>query len=256
MWPFTSSNKQANDGAPDDLELPPRTEIVQTSIDPAVLPYVTPVTEDQLIGTQLPRSYHRIGLPPASRIVIVAGLTGSVGFLQGLKKGSDIAVLCYRAENAHLTPTSKAGWYLYNKSKNYHAIVGGIKQGFKTGGQFFAWSTLFLGLEGGIDAARGRIFASRKEDENGELRRGQADFLSTISAAVAVAGIYSWWTGMDRFASSRMTSKATRGALAYGLGQDALGWLRGERTWYIDGALRLIGRGSEDSLSELGTKQI
>lgn len=254
MWSFTTSSKRAKDSAAvDDLELPPPTEIVQTSIDPAVLPYLGP--EDQILDAQRPQTYPRMGLNPLFRIKLMAGLTGAVGFLRGLKKGSDIAILCYRAENAHLTPTSKAGWFLYNKSKNYHGITGGVKEGCKTGARYFGWAALFISLEGGLDAARGRVFASRKEDENNELRRGQADFLNTVSAAVAVAGIHSWWNGLDRFAAGRLTRGALRVALPFGLAQDLLSSMRGENAWYIDGISRLIGRGGEDSVSKLGTKQ-
>lgn len=251
MWPFS---KQAKDGtAPDDLELPPPTEIIQTSIDPTVLPYLR--SEHESIDAQRTQTYDRLGMHPLLRIKYMAGLTGAIGFLRGLKTGSDIAILCYRAENAHLTPTSKAGWYLYGKSKNYHGIMGGAKQGCKTGAKYFGWAALFLSLEGGLDAARGQLFASRKEDEKGELRKGQADFLNTVSAAVAVAGIYSWKSGMDRFASARMTRGALRFALPYGLSQDLLAWIKGENAWYIDGISRLIGRGDGDLVSKLETRQ-
>lgn len=252
MWPFTSPKKQT-----DDVELTPDIKIVQTSIDPTVLPYLEPEPEpDDIQSQQLRPAYQRLGIHPIVRYTAFGGVAGAAGFLKGVKVGADVATLCYRAENAHLTPTSKAGWYLYNKSKNYHALIGGVKQGVKTGIVYLGWTSLFLTLEGGLDAARGRVFASRKEKENGELRRGQTDFLNTVSAAVAVAGIHSWWSGMDRFSASRMTRLAVRFSVPFGLGQDALAWMKGENTWYVEGIYRLLGYRNDDSVRKLEMKQI
>lgn len=248
MWPFSPANPKA-----EDVNLSPNNEIIQTSIEPAVPPATSPA-QDATTTQTLPPQYYRMGIAPIARIQLVSLVAGSAGFFKGFKKGAEVAALCFRAENAHLTPTSKAGWFLYSKSKNYHSVLGGVRQGVKTGIVYGSWTALFLTLEHGLDAARGRVFASKREKENDELRRGQADFLNTMSAAVAVAGIHSWWYQMDRFAAARMTRGAVMFSVPFGLLQDFVAWAQGQRTWYIDGVSRLLGSGSREYHPELEKK--
>lgn len=237
MWPFKSpANHELS-----NVELPPSNEVPSsTMIAPANNPLLP---QQDATHIQPPsRPYHRLGWPLFRRLEVMAGLTAAAGLITGMKQGAEVASLRFRAENAHLTPTSKAGWYLYNRSKNYHATIGAFKQGTLTGLRYSAWTTLFITIERGLDAARGRLFASKRQQENGELRRGQADFLNTISAAVAVAGIHGWWNRMDRFASARMTRGAILFSLPFGLGQDLYAWgALGENTWYVDAVSRLLG---------------
>lgn len=239
MWPFKSRGKSADDDIKDE-DLPPASEIVQTSFNPAIIPDLDGVTISE------PPPYYRFGIHPFIRVEFVGGLAGVVGFCKGFSSGFDQSTLRYRAENAHLTPTSEAGWYLYNKSKNYHGIVGGATQGVKTGCRFFAWASLFSIIEGGLDAARGRLFASKAEREEGLAKKGQTDVFNTVSAAVAVAGIHSWWHGLDRFAANRMTKTAIKYSLLYGLAQDLVAWNRGERAWYAESMLRMAGKAQKD----------
>lgn len=91
-----------------------------------------------------------------------------------------------------------------------------------------------MAIEEGLDRARGRVFASARDREVGNLARGQRDFLNTVSAAVALAGIHSWRNNLDRFSATRMTRLALRFAIPFGLAQDALASLRGERPRYVD----------------------
>lgn len=243
MWPFGTSGQKAN-----DVELPSDTSVLQTNMNPPDPP--STVSQASPMASQeqhsRPSAYYRLGMHPSNHVTALSSCAAIGGLISGMKKGALVASLCFRAENAHLTPTSKAGWFLYNKSKNYHTIVGGAKQGLKTGAMYFGWASLFLTLELGLDLARGRIFASKKEKAMDKLASGQADFLNTVSAAVAVAGIYSRWKGMDRWTTARMTRGAIMFGVPFGLGQDLFAWARGEGTWYTQGLARLLGTGGSD----------
>lgn len=243
MWPFSPSGQKAN-----NVEPPPNTPVLQANMNPHDPPSTISQQSPDLGQEQRsrPATFYRLNMHPFTHVTALSSFAAFGGFIAGIKKGALVASLCFRAENAHLTPTSKAGWFLYNKSKNYHTVLGGAKQAVKTGGKYFGWASLFLTLELGLDLARGRIFASRKEKEMGKLASGQADFLNTVSAAVAVAGIHSRWNRMDRWTTARMTRGAIMFGVPFGLGQDLFAWGKGERTWYIEGLAKLLGSRSSD----------
>ena len=67
-----------------------------------------------------------------------------------------MTALRFRAENAHRLPTSTKGWYLYHKSKNYHVLLGGLKEGLKMGGKLGGWVSAFFVIEEAVDRIRGR----------------------------------------------------------------------------------------------------
>lgn len=71
-------------------------------------------------------------------------------------------------------PDTTTGWYFYHKSKNYHAMQGGIREGFRMGAKTGFWSFAALSLETTVDRMR-----------------GCSDMLSTIVATVSVAGMFS-----------------------------------------------------------------
>ena len=49
------------------------------------------------------------------------------GITIGLFRGSRTSSLRFLAENAHRAPRTVRGWYLYNKTKNYRVVLGGLK---------------------------------------------------------------------------------------------------------------------------------
>jgi len=183
------------------------------------------------------------------------------GFVLGAANGGQMAGLRFRAENAHRLPTSTVGWYLYHKSKNYNAMLGGVKEGLKMGFKLGAWGGLFFWMEEGIDRLRGLVWREwesiqdkrwlsngwersigldRLEDEHGFIWV-QRDFLSTTAAALGTAGIFSSW---NRFAFPTTVRTAKMGlkvGLAFGLAQDGLSLLRGRRVAYIDIMKRQLG---------------
>lgn len=159
------------------------------------------------------------------------GASGICGLALGAAKGGPITGDRYRAENAHRFPVSRSGWYLYHKTKNYHIIVGSAKEGVKFGLGLMVWATLFGVTEEMIDRSRARLFASREEDE--DRISGQRDAISTVMAALTVAGAYSWKSGFDHYAAARMSKMAIKYSLIYGLAQDLLASLRGDRPAYV-----------------------
>ncbi|RDX55504.1 hypothetical protein OH76DRAFT_1338689 [Lentinus brumalis] len=67
----------------------------------------------------------RIDIP--RRYYLLPGAAVLTGISIGLFRGSRTASLRFLAENAHRTPKTVRGWYLYNKSKNYRVLLGGLK---------------------------------------------------------------------------------------------------------------------------------
>lgn len=103
-------------------------------------------------------------------------LSSMVGFALGAARGGHESQLRFRAEHAHKMPDSTAGWYLYHKSKNYHAAHGGFREGFRMGPRVGLWTSVALGLESTVDRCR-----------------GASDMFSTIVASLTVAGGFSLW---------------------------------------------------------------
>lgn len=124
--------------------------------------------------------------------------------------------LRFRAENAHRLPSSQVGWYLYHKSKNYHVLLGGVKEGVKMGFRLGFWVGGFFFMEEAVDRLRGALlrqwvgFRDRRREAHGwdlderdvglerlANTRGvwvQRDFLSTTVAALGIAGAFSAWS--------------------------------------------------------------
>jgi hypothetical protein len=154
--------------------------------------------------------------------------TMSVAFIAGLglgsSHGSRNAGFRYRAENAHRFPTTNTGWFLYHKSKNYHSIIGGVKDGVRMGWRLGLWTGGFFVLEDVVDRAR----------------RGRRDFLSTVTAGLTTSGLYSLKGRQDIFTAARTAKTALVASLAFGLVQDALYLAKGEHLFYVDFVMKKI----------------
>ena len=127
----------------------------------------SPSKQDHSLGWLTPRPYR---IRPSTSIII--GFCA--GTVLGISYGSQIASLRFRAENAHRLPTTTTGWYLYHKSKNYHAMFGGATEGLKMGTKIASWAAAFFTIEGAIDHFSGK-----------------PSFLSTSAAGLSIAGGFS-----------------------------------------------------------------
>ncbi|RMZ86356.1 hypothetical protein DV736_g6416, partial [Chaetothyriales sp. CBS 134916] len=148
--------------------------------------------------------------------LIIGAFVAGMGL--GGTRGGQLHADRYRAENAHRYPTTQAGWYLYQRSKNYHMMLGICSAGVRSGAVLSLWAAGFMATEEGIDQLRARLL--HRAD-------GQRDFLSTVIAALAVAGVHSRVHGMNTFATVKTSTMALKAGLAFGLAQDAVACLRG-----------------------------
>ena len=215
-------------------------------------------------------------------LTTILGLT--TGFFLGAAHGGQISGLRFRAENAHRLPTSQVGWYLYHKSKNYHAMLGGIKEGLRMGCRIGGWTGVFFAIEEAVDRSRGALvkrlygFRERRREEKakrlgvwdeeevaeedktlgldrvGGGRRGppvwvQRDFLSTVVAALGTAGAFSAWNRFPVETAARTALMGLRVGFGFGVAQDVIGLLRGRRLGYVEFVKRnLFGKGEVENV--------
>ena len=129
----------------------------------------------------------RLSLITPTRILLGTVTSGLLGFALGTMQGGQTAQLRFRAEHAHKMPDTTTGWYLYHKTKNYHAMKGGITEGFRMAGKTSLWTFVALGLESTVDRCR-----------------GASDMFSTAIATLSVAGAFSLWR--KHFSASKVYS--------------------------------------------------
>ncbi|KAK4926789.1 hypothetical protein LTR66_010500 [Elasticomyces elasticus] len=194
-------------------------------------------TDDELLTTTAPRTTpstispyvnERLSIPFPLRLPAATLAASATGLFLGSSLGGKSAGLRFRAENAHRLPESQVGWYLYHKSKNYHVMLGALKEGAKMSLKLGWWVGLFVGVEEAVDRGRAAVSGWRRgrewvEDE--DEARGR-DFMSTVVAGLGISGAFSVWT--------RTATSGLKFALVYGLLQDAVGILRGRRIAYVD----------------------
>ena len=143
---------------------------------PLLLPSASPEEVTNVQSLYVP-PYHRLNLQPGTRIRIAGLASFLAGTGLGATHGAKMAGLRFRAEHAHKLPTETTGWYLYHKSKNHAAAVGGFKEGFSMGLKTSFWATSMLAIESLFDTSR-----------------GTADILNTMTAGLTVAGAFSLWS--------------------------------------------------------------
>jgi hypothetical protein len=174
---------------------------------------------------------HRLGLPTANRLLLGAAFGSSIGMILGASHGGRREGLRFRAENAHRLPTSQKGWYFYHKSKNYAAMLGGVKEGLRMGLRTGLWVAGFIYLEAAADHNRGY--------------GGQQDVLSTTMAGVVTAALWSAWHRFPAATTVRTGKLGLKIGVGYGLVQDVLGYARGREITYIEYGKRLFGVGKQ-----------
>lgn len=232
MWPFSQAAAAKDDPSTGVLNATvspsstPKHHVVQAATG-GPLPHPSLHDDAPITVTGWPNE--RLGIPLAFRAPILLGGSFFCGFTLGSAQGGTMAGFRFRAENAHRLPTTQTGWFLYQKSKNYHVMLGGVKEGVKFGSVIIAWTTLFMATEEIMDQSRSKLFARTGE----ETAPGQRDAANTVIAAMTVAGAYSWKKGLDTFAAARTAKMALKYSVLYGLAQDITATLRGDRPAYI-----------------------
>ena len=183
-------------------------------------------------------TFNRLSLPFPLRLPLLLTVSGFSGFCLGLAHGSTEAGLRFRAENAHRLPTSQTGWYLYHKSKNYHVLLGGIKEGFKMSGRLAVWTGTFVVFEELNDRGRAAVVRRwrtvRGTEEEEKVVAGNRDFLSTTAAGLGTAGAFAAWNHFPMATAVRLMKTGAKVGLAFGLAQDAVSLMRGRRLGYVE----------------------
>ena len=122
-----------------------------------------------------PTPTHRL-FGPTPELVVKSGSVSFIGgLLVGYRNGARMAGLRFRAEHAHKMPRSTQALYFYHRRKNYYVAKYGIEKGIATGARLAGWTGAYFVAEGAIDAMRGE----------------RRDFVSSMTAGVGVAGLFS-----------------------------------------------------------------
>ena len=80
------------------------------------------------------------------------------GLVLGTVQGTRLASLQYTAEQSHKRPSSKTGWFLYHRRKNYFAFLKGIRMhGLPMGARFGSVCGLLFAGDVLLDMYRHRI---------------------------------------------------------------------------------------------------
>lgn len=171
--------------------------------------------------------------------------------------GANETGLRFRAENAHRLPATQSGWYLYHKSKNYVAMLGGIKEGMRMAARQAFWVGVFVASEEGVDRTRNMvsvIWSGLRENEEGEVEGASKDFVSTLFAGLGTAGAFSIYNRFPAPTAARLAKMGAKTGLAYGLLQDAVSLMRGRRLGYVEFIKRhTIGVSEKESVSDAVT---
>lgn len=206
--------------------------------------------EEAPMATQVPFSSHRLSTPFPLRLPAFVSLGAFAGGILGLIHGANETGMRFRAENAHRLPKTQTGWYLYHKSKNYVAMLGGIKEGMRMAGRQAFWVAVFVGSEESVDRARGaasRIWSGVRENDDGEIEGASKDFVSTLFAGLGTAGLFSLWNRFPVPTAARLAKMGAKAGLGFGLLQDAVSIMRGRRIGYVEFIKRhTIGVGEKE----------
>ncbi|KAF2862608.1 hypothetical protein K470DRAFT_298583 [Piedraia hortae CBS 480.64] len=172
----------------------------------------------------------RISIPFPVRLPLTSALAFACGSALGASQGGLVAGLRFRAENAHRFPTDQVGWYLYHKSKNYHAVLGAAKEGIKMGGKMAIWAGVYAYLEEGVDRYRGAVMTWWGWDGS----RTSKDAISSTLAGLATGGAFAVWGRFPAPTAVRMATLGAKAGLGYGILQDLVGLARGRSVGIVE----------------------
>lgn len=80
-------------------------------------------------------------------VYLIPLTTTCTGVALGFLRGSRQTSLRYLVEHAHRPPTTVGEWYFYHKTKNYHMILGGLKQSGRDGLKLGSAGLVWVGCE-------------------------------------------------------------------------------------------------------------
>ncbi|KAH7313694.1 hypothetical protein B0I35DRAFT_480363 [Stachybotrys elegans] len=187
----------------------------ESTVAPTAAPDVLPSSQPPPLFNAEP--FPRLSITTPTRLILAPLASSFVGATLGAIQGGQIAQLRFRAEHAHKMPDTTAGWYFYHKTKNYHAMQGAIREGFRMGATTGFWTFVALGLETAVDRYR-----------------GSSDMFSTIVASLSVAGGFSLWHRLSLSTAARTARQGLLFGTVYGGLQDIMGLARGKPIGYIE----------------------
>lgn len=182
--------------------------------------------------------HQRLGTKPWNRVAYATAMAYSTGFVLGMSKGGSEAALRFRAENTHRLPTNKGAWYLYFKAKNWYVFRASIREGWKMSWRVAPWVAAFYTVEHAVDC-------TRDVDDTGTHK----DFLATTIAGLSVAGAFSAYSKFTLPTMARTTKTGLLVGLSYGLAQDGLRLMKGERLAWVQ-LLRKVTFGTSAKATE------
>lgn len=140
-------------------------------------------------------SQQRLNTPFKRRIGLATLASCSTGIFLGTSHGAQTAALRFRAENSHRLPTTKRGWYLYHKSKNYYVTKESLKEGLRMARKLGFWTGLYFVTEEVIDRGRvGRAYLAGDVDAKGAKERRRKDVGSSVTAGLVTSAGFSAWS--------------------------------------------------------------
>lgn len=150
-----------------------------------------PSASDLASSPLRPPSTDRLSIPFALRLPLTTFLGAVTGLALGMTQGATMSGLRFRAENAHRLPTSQVGWYLYHKSKNYAALLGGVKEGLRMAARVGLWTGVFFGVEEAVDRLRGalvrRLYLFKERRRGAVVVGGAPPAFASVSASTSAS---------------------------------------------------------------------
>ncbi|KAK6496894.1 hypothetical protein TWF481_001874 [Arthrobotrys musiformis] len=194
-----------------------------SSPDPPPAEYPLPFLTDPTATTPAPTTTlpYRLNLHPISRLTIANIFAFAAVFIPTTIRTAHISSLIYRAENAHRLPETKGDWYHYHRAKNHYAASRGLAEGFRKAGGVCGYVSLFLVVEGGVDAWKGGV-----------------DFVGTVVAGGVTGGVFSVLRKLPLPTKALVVKKGLWYGFVYGVAQDVMLAMRGERVFWIDPFVR------------------
>ncbi|KAJ1678985.1 hypothetical protein EV182_002962 [Spiromyces aspiralis] len=178
-------------------------------------PEVQSPPEPHLDDTQ-DKTYCRIHLRPADRLVVVTANAAFWGFLVGAYLGGRQSAFQYLAERAHRLPTTVQGWYYYHKWKNYRVAIGAFKRGSYYAARISSVCIAYEGLEMIADYSQSEVNA-----------------LSSFIAGTGTGVLASLWARLPRSSAKRAITSGALVGCAIGLTQDLAHWQQGRPPRYL-----------------------